>query len=116
MRKSKYSAYILSVLILLTISCSDKKVTKLDDVNILFQNEKMLTKIIVDDIFSPPVASRIYSYTALAQYEAIRFIDTNGNESIAEKLNGFSKMPVPEKGKEYNFLLATELLLFNSIN
>ena len=106
MCKSKYSAYILSVLILLTISCSDKKVTKLDDVNILFQNEKMLTKIIVDDIFSPPVASRIYSYTALAQYEAIRFIDTNGNESIAEKLNGFSKMPVPEKGKEYNFLLA----------
>ena len=68
-------------------------------------NEKNLTSLIIYDIFSPPVAARIYSYTSLAAYEAIRH--SNANEpSIAEKLNGFSAMPVPDKNKIYNYTLA----------
>ena len=43
---------------------------------IMVTNIEMLKNIIVYDVFSPPVASRIYAYASLAQYEAIRFNDT----------------------------------------
>ncbi len=43
------------------------------DQNLLHQNMHQLTEVIIHDVFSPPVASRIYAYTSLAAYEAIRF-------------------------------------------
>ncbi|HRI22848.1 MAG TPA: phosphoesterase, partial [Panacibacter sp.] len=67
--------------------------------------EDQLTQIIIYDVFSPPVAARIYAYTSLASYEAIRF-SKPGNPSIAEKLHGFSAMPQPEKDRQYNYTLA----------
>src|SRR5689334_17514658 len=38
---------------------------------------KQVTDRIVHDIFSPPVASRIYTYTSVAGYEAVRHADPN---------------------------------------
>jgi hypothetical protein len=64
-----------------------------------------LTDIIVYDIFSPPVAGRIYAYSNLAYYEALRWKDSN-NISFIEKLKDFDPAPVPEKNKQYNFTLA----------
>jgi len=64
-----------------------------------------LTAVIVYDIFNPPVASRIYAYSNLAYYEAIRWKDSNSN-SIIEKMKGFTTMPAPEKNMEYDFTLA----------
>lgn len=64
-----------------------------------------LTNVIVYDIFSPPVAGRIYAYCNLAYYEALRFKDSS-SLSITKKLKGFGKMPAPEKNTAYNFSLA----------
>lgn len=49
-----------------------------------------LTDVIIYDIYSPPVASRLYAYTNLAYYEAIR----PGSQSISltDQLNGFDKL------------------------
>jgi hypothetical protein len=66
---------------------------------------KKLTDIIVVDIFTPPVASRIYANTSIALYEAIRF-QKEGSGSIAAKLKGFDPMPLPEAGKQYDFSIA----------
>ncbi len=66
---------------------------------------KKLTDIIVVDIFTPPVASRIYANTSLAMYEAIRF-QKEGTSSITAKLKGFDTMPLPEAGKQYDFSIA----------
>ena len=66
---------------------------------------KKLTDIIVVDIFTPPVASRIYANTSLAMYEAMRH-QREGYPSITAKLNAFEAMPLPEKNKVYNFTLA----------
>lgn len=66
---------------------------------------KKLTDMIVVDIFTPPVASRIYANTSLAMYEAIRFLDTS-QPSIASKLNGFDPMPLPEKGVVHDFSIS----------
>jgi hypothetical protein len=64
-----------------------------------------LTKVIVHDIFSPPVASRIYAYSSIAAYECARF----GNEkyvSMTGQLTGLESLPQPEAGKEYAFSVA----------
>jgi len=67
--------------------------------------EQKLTDVIVYDIFSPPVSSRIYAYSNLAYYEAIRFADTS-NHSIIQKLKGFKQIPSPDITQTYNYDLA----------
>ena len=101
----------LAFLLLLFASCSHMKPAKLVDVDVLRNNEDQLTQVIIYDVFTPPVASRIYVYSSIASYEAIRF-SKEGSVSIAEKLYGFGTMPTPEKGKNYNFTLAATKAFF----
>ena len=67
--------------------------------------EQKLTDVIVYDIFSPPVAGRIYAYSNLAFYEAIRFTDTS-NKSFAAGLKGFNQIPSPVNNQMYNYDIA----------
>lgn len=78
---------------------------------ILHANQYQLTQVIIYDVFAPPVASRIYAYTSLAAYEAIRYSNP-GNASITAQLHGFKPMPQPESGKKYNYLLAATKAYF----
>ena len=103
----KRTALFLSVFILvLLFSCNQKKQSLTIDLNNLEHTcVHRLTDIIVYDIFTPPVASRIYAYCNLAYYEALRFKD-NKNISIIKKLKGFEPVPEPEKNKKYDYSLA----------
>jgi hypothetical protein len=83
----------------------------LTDQNLLHRNIHHLTQVIIYDVFSPPVSSRIYAYTSLAAYEALRFQDSS-KPSIVASLQGFAAMPQPEKGKAYNYLLAATKAYF----
>src|SRR5438128_2537695 len=65
-----------------------------------------LTEVVIHDIFSPPVASRIYAYANLAGYEALVPFDAT-YESLGNKLRRFQASPKPEPGKEYCFPLAS---------
>lgn len=102
-------------LLVLLVSCSvkhkkaDSKL--LTDQNLLHNNMQQLTKVIILDVFSPPVSSRIYSYTSLAAYEALRF-QKPALKSIVKELKGFSAMPVPDKRKNYNYLLSATKAFF----
>jgi hypothetical protein len=64
---------------------------------------KQLTDIMVHDIFSPPVAARIYSYANIAGYEAAHA----GAPSLARTLNDLTDTPKPQPGKEYCLPLAS---------
>jgi hypothetical protein len=96
------SVRLLSLITVLAIviSCNTKTEKAdprlLTDQNLMHRNMHQLTEVIINDMFSPPVSSRIYTYTSLAAYEALKF-DKPGYSSIAAKLNGFAPMPVPEK-------------------
>ncbi|MBC7690087.1 MAG: vanadium-dependent haloperoxidase [Aquabacterium sp.] len=68
-------------------------------------NMEELKDIIVYDVFSPPVASRIYAYVSLAQYEAIRFSDKS-YPSFLPTLHGFDAVPQPVTALQYNFTVA----------
>ncbi len=67
---------------------------------------KRITDRIVHDIFSPPVASRIYAYTSVAAYEAIRHSDP-GFVTLAGQLHGLDSVPKPDPAKKINFNLAS---------
>lgn len=66
---------------------------------------KEVTDVIIHDIFSPPVASRIYAYLTVAGYEAARQGDPSF-VTFAGRLHGLSGVPEPEAGKNYDFSLA----------
>ncbi|MDB5247945.1 MAG: vanadium-dependent haloperoxidase [Segetibacter sp.] len=64
--------------ILIAVFSCQTKIEKADpkiltDQNLLHDNVHQLTEVIINDMFSPPVSSRIYAYSSLAAYEAIRF-------------------------------------------
>ncbi len=98
--------------VLLIAGCVHKQKTPLKaDAEVLHDNEYQLTQVIIYDVFTPPVASRIYGYTALASYEAMRYADPKYN-SIITQLKGFGKPPEPQKGKKYNYALAATKAFF----
>ncbi len=111
------SAKLLSLIIIVTmfLGCNTKHEKAdpklLTDRDLMHRNMNQLTEVIINDMFSPPVSSRIYAYTSLAAYEAIKF-DKPGYSSITEKLNSFPSMPLPEKSKPYNYLLAATKAFF----
>ena len=62
-------------------------------------------EIMVHDIFSPPVASRVFAYPNVAAYEII----AKGNQryrSLSGQLTGFVGIPAPAEKEEINFQLA----------
>jgi len=101
---------ILLLGVLLFSGCGKKKI-KINEAEILHANEEELTKVIIYDVFSPPVAARIYGYTNLASYEAMRYADPKYC-SFVTQIKGFDNPPVPEKGKEYDFTLAATKAFF----
>jgi PAP2 superfamily len=97
----------LTTLLAVLFSCNQKKesTTIIDNSNLQHICVKQLTDVIVHDIYAPPVASRIYAYSNLAFYEAIRFTDSSAN-SITAQLKGFGAIVNPDKNKQYNFYVA----------
>ena len=67
---------------------------------------QQLTDVIVHDIFSPPVAARIYSYASIAAYEGLRH-DYSEYKTLAGQLNELEKLALPLADEEYCFPLAS---------
>jgi len=109
----KKAVYLLGASVLLIIlgaaSCSSDDQsykTKVEDPEFIHRSVKAITDRIVHDIFSPPVASRIYAYSSVAGYEALRHIDPS-YESLAGQVNGLTEVPKPDPNLEYCYQLAS---------
>src|SRR5215207_2242400 len=59
-----------------------------------------LTGVIIYDIFSPPQASRVYAYSSIAAYEALRH-GYPGYRSLAGQVAGLKPVPAPAADSEY---------------
>lgn len=105
----------LALSILFACKQANKPKPLLSDVEILHQNEDQLTQLIIYDVFSPPVASRIYAYASLASYEAVKNADPK-YVSVTNQLNGFDPAPAPQKGKKYNYTLAATKAFFTVVH
>jgi len=108
---NKLSKLAFFITFISVISCGEVKHDKTDPSEIVHQNVDHLTRIIIYDVFSPPVASRIYAYATLAQYEVLRLSDTS-LPSFSDKLNGFPRLPAVDSSAtiDYRFA-ATEAFL-----
>ena len=90
-------------------SCSDsneQKTLLINQADYLHRSVKKLTDVIIHDIFSPPVASRIYVYSSIAAFEAL----VPGNpqlQSLAGQLNGLNPLPQPESNTVINHQVAS---------
>ncbi|MEN9599297.1 MAG: hypothetical protein RL596_1616 [Bacteroidota bacterium] len=81
----------LTLLSILFITCTSvKKQPSISTEEVQHQCVQKLTDVIVYDIFTPPVASRIYAYSNLAYYEAL--IGNTDSNSIVSKLKGFDPL------------------------
>lgn len=105
------SFFIIASLLICGCKSKEGNGKLLTDPELLRSNMKQLTEVVIQDMFSPPVASRIYCYTSLAAYEAIRY-EIPGSNSITSSLHGFEPMPVPDNAKKYNYLLAATKAFF----
>jgi hypothetical protein len=76
-----------------------------DDASLLRRSEKALTRIIVHDIFSPPVASRIYLYASIAAYEAA-VPSQKKYSSLKASISSFPKISAQNK-EAVNYKLAS---------
>ncbi|WKV11176.1 vanadium-dependent haloperoxidase [Marivirga harenae] len=63
-----------------------------------------VTDITVHDIFSPPVASRVYVYSAISSYEVLALQDSSYS-SLAGQINGLNPIPRP-KDEQVNLLIS----------
>lgn len=102
------------ILITFIIGLIFSSCTKRGDYEAIFANPELysktvglLTDVITHDIFTPPVASRIYAYSNLAAYE-IMTTKSKQYKSLSSKLKGFDSIELPDKpiNTEFSSLLA----------
>ena len=101
----------------LTMGCASKDFNQneLNDAALFHSAMQNLSDIIVYDIFSPPVASRVYLYPSIAAYELIAKDMPLKYKSLVGQVKGLTKIPNPEKDfKNYNLNL-TILYAFNKV-
>jgi hypothetical protein len=99
--------FLLACFVILPAIASPNKDWKQvsNDPNFIHRSLKEITDVIVHDIYSPPVASRIYAYVTIAGYEAARPADTLFR-SLSGQLKDFQLNSKPEAGKGYSYSLA----------
>lgn len=106
-----FRLFFVIIICVAILSCKKDNINyhlEADDTIIFHQSVKALTDVIVHDIFSPPVASRIYAYASVGAYEAAKFSDSSFI-SIAGQIPHLKTTPQPEQGKSYCFPMASTL-------
>jgi hypothetical protein len=86
---------------------------KVDNPELFQRAMQNLTDIIVYDIFSPPVASRVYLYPTIAAYEIIASKYPEKYNSLAGQVKGLETIPAP--GEEAVNLHLASLFAFNTV-
>lgn len=98
---------ILLTTIILFFSCNEKKNKESITVSPeeLHASVDKVTEIMVHDIFSPPVASRIFAYPNIAAYEIVAL---NNPEylSLEGQVTDLTSIPKPDNAKTINFQMA----------
>ncbi len=92
-------------LAVLLSACNQKKETITITPDDLHAAVDQVTEIMIHDIFSPPVASRIYVYPNVTAYE-IMAVENNEYKSLAGQLRGLNSIPQPDASKKINYSLS----------
>ena len=110
--------FLFITLSILLVSCNDgvediAYLQRLEDPELFQASIQNLTDIVVYDIFSPPVASRVYLYPTIAAYEVARKAAPLNYNSLVGQVKGLSPLP-KAKTEKVNYLLAS-IYAFNHV-
>ncbi|WP_241410285.1 vanadium-dependent haloperoxidase [Belliella alkalica] len=85
--------FVLLVIFAFGVGCQPKDYQNvITDGSYQIAAQDKLTEIIIHDIFSPPVASRIYAYPAIAAYEVAVLAGNGEYKTLMGQLNAFEKV------------------------
>ena len=109
---------IIYILLILATIYSCKEETKdfshlNDHTDYSHKGIKKVTDVIIHDIFSPPVASRIYMYSSIAAYETARHMDST-LLSLTGQIKHMPALPLPDKNMAYCWPLASYIAFNNT--
>jgi len=98
---------ILGVLLVIgtLVACNKNEEPIVVTPNELHMAIDKVTEIMIHDIFSPPVASRIYAYPNIAAYEIIALNDDN-YLSLEGQAHELTAIPKPDTSKPVNYSLS----------
>ena len=97
---------LLFLMVLCVVNyCKAQWIKNEADATPLHRSQKALSDIIVNDIFSPPVASRIFVYANIAAYE-IQTVNNKSYRSLKGQLTKFDGIPLNNE-KEISLSLAS---------
>ena len=110
--------FLFITLSILLVSCNDgvediAYLQRLEDPELFQASIQNLTDIVVYDIFSPPVASRVYLYPTIAAYEVARKAAPLNYNSLVGQVKGLAPLP-KAKTEKVNYLLAS-IYAFNHV-
>lgn len=103
---------VLICVFVLSCSRNNEYINAISDPLLFHESVQNLTDIIVHDIFSPPVASRVYLYPTVAAYEIVAQFDSLAYQSFVGKLSGLES--IPSASENVNPYLAA-IYAFNSV-
>ncbi len=100
----KKIAGILTLAVILS-ACGTKEEPIMISPEDLHNSVDKVTEIMIHDIFSPPVVSRIYAYPNVAAYE-IMALQNEEYQSLAGQVRELTPIPQPEATEPVNYQLA----------
>ena len=101
----KKTIILMTTLFLLIFSCQNKQESIEVSPDDFHAAVDKVVNIMVHDIFSPPVASRVFAYPNIAAYEIIAKNDSTYS-SLKNEIEHLSSIPNPDPKKQVNFELA----------
>ena len=92
-------------LLALVFACSKKEEPIVVSPDVLHKSIDKVTEIMIHDIFSPPVASRIFAYPNIAAYEIMALQNKNYN-SLLGQVRELKAIPEPAEPQSVNHAVA----------
>ena len=113
--------YLVSLLFLLNGCEQDNRyLDMLNDTSLFNESMQQLTDVIVYDIFSPPVASRVYAYPTVAAYSIMQKKYPDKYRSLEGQLTDFNGITdindpniIPNLSAIHAFLVVGKALIFS---
>ena len=96
---------LLLSLMLVFSACKKKEETITISPEDYHSSVDKVTEVMIHDIFSPPVASRIFAYPNVAAYEILA-LKNDDYQSLSNQVHGLTEIPTPQEMSSINFELS----------
>jgi hypothetical protein len=87
-------------------ACYSASFAQINSGNYLYRCNEKLVEVIMEDLFTPPVASRVHVYPNIAAYEVL-CLKYNNLNSLGEVFANFEKITEPNEGVDYSLSALT---------